>query len=53
LRLCCLSLIPPSEVANKWVFEAKLVGGTFGGILIGLTLYWRGARAKARAGPHG
>jgi amino acid transporter len=43
-----LSLIPPAESAHKWLFETKLIGGTLGGILIGLTLYYRGARAKAR-----
>lgn len=43
-----LSLIPPGESTNKWLFESKLVGGTLLGILIGLTLYYRGARQKAR-----
>jgi glutamate:GABA antiporter len=43
-----LSFIPPAESANKWLFELKLVGGTFGGIIIGLVLYYRGARAKRR-----
>ena len=44
-----LSLIPPGEASNKLLFEAKLVGGTLLGILIGLTLYYRGAREKARS----
>ena len=43
-----LSLIPPGESSNKWFFEAKLVGGTLGGVLIGLVLYFRGAREKSR-----
>ncbi len=43
-----LSFVPPAESANKWVFEAKLVAGTFGGILLGLILYFRGAREKRR-----
>lgn len=43
-----LSLIPPGESTNKWVFEMKLVGGTALSIAIGLALYFRGARAKAR-----
>ena len=43
-----LSFVPPAESANKWVFEAKLVAGTFGGILLGLILYFRGARQKIR-----
>jgi hypothetical protein len=42
-----LSLIPPGEEANKVVFEIKLVGGTLAAILLGLVLYWRGAREKA------
>lgn len=43
-----LSFIPPAEATNVWVFEAKLAGGTVCGILLGLVLYWHGARAKAR-----
>ena len=43
-----LSLIPPAEAANKWVFEGKLAGGSAFAILFGLMLYYRGARAKAR-----
>ncbi|MGA9594044.1 MAG: APC family permease [Candidatus Acidiferrales bacterium] len=43
-----LSLIPPAEAANKWIFEAKLIGGTTLAVLLGLSLYARGARAKAR-----
>jgi len=43
-----LSVVPPAEAANKWVFEAKLVGGTAISILIGLALYFRGARKKSR-----
>ena len=43
-----LSFIPPAEAANKWIFETKLIAGTAGGVLLGLVLYIRGARAKAR-----
>lgn len=43
-----LSFIPPAEAGNKWLFEGKLVGGTLGAFLLGLVLYFRGARAKAR-----
>lgn len=43
-----LSFIPPAEEPNKWLFEAKLIIGTAGGVLLGLILYWRGARAKSR-----
>ena len=41
-----LSLIPPGDAASRWVFEARLVGGTLGAILLGLVLYWRGAHRK-------
>jgi glutamate:GABA antiporter len=43
-----LSFIPPAEATNKWLFETKLVAGTVGGVLLGLILYVRGARAKKR-----
>ncbi|MGH9740700.1 MAG: APC family permease [Candidatus Acidiferrales bacterium] len=43
-----LSFIPPAEETNKWLFESKLIIGTVGGVLVGLVLYYRGARAKAR-----
>ncbi len=41
-----LSLVPPGGTANKAGFEMTLVAGTAGSILVGLILYWRGARAK-------
>ena len=41
-----VSLVPPGDSANKWGFELKLVAGTAISMLIGLVLYWRGARAK-------
>ncbi len=40
------SLVPPGDAASKFTFELKLVGGTAASILLGLILYWRGARAK-------
>jgi amino acid transporter len=43
-----LSLIPPGESASKWLFEIKLLGCTIVSVLLGLVLYYRGARAKAR-----
>src|ERR1700733_1858045 len=43
-----LSLIPPAEAANKWIFEGKLAGGSAFAIFFGLALYYRGVRAKAR-----
>jgi glutamate:GABA antiporter len=44
-----VSLVPPGETVNKWSFELRLVGGTVVSILIGLVLYWRGARSKRTA----
>ena len=40
------SLIPPGEAESKVGFETTLVAVTAVSILIGLALYWRGARAK-------
>ena len=44
-----LSFVPPGEEPHKFAFEVKLVGGTAVSILIGLILYWRGARSKKSA----
>lgn len=41
-----VSLVPPGDSADKLGFEFKLVLGTAASILIGLFLYWRGARSK-------
>lgn len=43
-----LSFIPPGEAENKLSFLGKVLGGTVGTLLVGLALYWRGARQKAR-----
>ncbi len=40
-----LSFVPPGG-SDTIVFEVDLVGGTVGSILLGLFLYWRGARSK-------
>jgi len=42
-----LSLIPPGESTNKFLFEVKLVAGTLLSVLLGLILYYRGSREKA------
>jgi amino acid transporter len=42
------SIIPPGDSSNKALFEVKVVGASIVSILFGLTLYWRGAKAKAR-----
>ena len=43
-----LSVIPPGETANKLLFEVKLIGGTGFSLLLGVMLFVRGARTKAR-----
>jgi amino acid transporter len=40
-----LSFFPPGGV-DKYVFLVDVISGTIGSILIGLFLYWRGARSK-------
>jgi glutamate:GABA antiporter len=45
-----VSLVPPGDSSNKLGFEVKLVGGTVASVLLGLVLYWRGARAKQSEG---
>ena len=42
-----VSLVPPGDSSDKVGFELKLVCGTLAAILLGLGLYWRGARAKS------
>jgi glutamate:GABA antiporter len=51
--LFCLvvSLVPPGDSSNKWLFEVKVVVETVVSLAIGLALYWRGARAKQEDGP--
>jgi amino acid transporter len=41
-----VSLVPPGDSSDKLGFELKLAGGTVASVLLGLILYWRGARAK-------
>jgi hypothetical protein len=45
-----VSLVPPGDSASKLGFELKLVIGTVVSILIGLALYWRGARTRQDGG---
>ena len=47
-----LSFVPPGETANKFVFSIKLIGGTAIAVGLGLVLYYRGLRAKAREAIH-
>jgi amino acid transporter len=46
--LVCMavSMVPPGDSSNKVLFEAKLLIGTLAAVLLGLVLYWRGAREK-------
>ncbi|MGH9781549.1 MAG: APC family permease, partial [Candidatus Acidiferrales bacterium] len=44
-----LSFIPPGDSASKVLFVSKLVAGTAVTVLLGLMLYWRGAREKSKA----
>jgi amino acid transporter len=43
-----LAVIPPGDAESKGAFEAKIIGATVVSIGVGLLLYWRGARAKAK-----
>jgi glutamate:GABA antiporter len=43
-----LSFVPPGDTANKILFETKLVAGTVLSVMLGLILYYRGARLRAR-----
>ena len=45
-----VSLVPPGDSADKMGFELKLVSGTVAAMAVGLVLYKRGVRAKARDG---
>jgi glutamate:GABA antiporter len=46
LAAIVISAVPPGDSTNKFLFEVKLLVGAIGATLIGLVLYWRGARAK-------
>jgi len=43
-----LSFIPPGDTSSKILFETKLVAGTVLSVLLGLILYYRGARLRAK-----
>jgi glutamate:GABA antiporter len=47
-----VSLVPPGDSSDKLGFELKLVGGTVAAIVLGLSLYWRGARQKSAETPN-
>jgi amino acid transporter len=41
-----LSFVPPGDTTNKLFFDLKLLATTIVAVLLGLILYWRGARSK-------
>jgi amino acid transporter len=43
-----LSFVPPGDTASKILFETKLVAGTVLSVMLGLILYYRGARLRAK-----
>ena len=43
-----VSLLPPGDSANRTLFVVKVVGETAVAMALGLVLYYRGLRAKAR-----
>ena len=43
-----VSVLPPGDTANRGLFLIKVVGSTLGALALGLTLYYRGVRAKKR-----
>ena len=43
-----VSLLPPGDSANRTLFVVKVVGETVVAMALGLVLYYRGLRAKAR-----
>jgi amino acid transporter len=43
-----LSFIPPGDTSSKILFETKLVAGTVLSVLLGLILYYRGARLRRK-----
>src|SRR5579863_3691690 len=45
-----VSVLPPGDSANRALFLIKVVGSTLGAMALGLTLYYRGVRAKRREG---
>jgi len=47
-----LGFVPPADEAHPWLYEAKVVGGVIGFMVLGLLLARRGVRqATATTGP--
>jgi amino acid transporter len=43
-----VAMVPPSDEAHPMLFEAKVVGGALGFILVGAIVYWRAHRSAMR-----
>lgn len=43
-----VSVVPPGDTTNRLLFLVKVIGWTVGALALGLFLYYRGLRAKAR-----
>jgi amino acid transporter len=43
-----VSIVPPGETTNRLVFLVKVIGSTLAALALGLFLYYRGLRVKAR-----
>jgi amino acid transporter len=41
-----VSVVPPGDSSNRWLFISKVTGSTVAAIALGLILYFRGARTK-------
>jgi amino acid transporter len=41
-----VSVVPPGDSSNRWLFIVKVTGSTVAAIALGLILYFRGLRAK-------
>jgi amino acid transporter len=46
-----LSFVPPGDSTSKILFEVKLLAGTVLSVMLGLVLYYRGARSKSAQNP--
>jgi len=44
-----VSVFPPGDSSNRRLFLIKVIGCTVASVALGLILYFRGARSKARA----
>jgi hypothetical protein len=45
----CVAVVPPEGEAQPLLFEAKVVGGALGFVLLGGVVYWRAHRRGMRS----